>query len=60
MFVAPSKLEYDTLVRMFIEIAENIGLTVAHEKTDWGTTRLVFLGILIIGDKQLLSILEDK
>ena len=60
LLVAPSKHQCDHMVRTFIYVTERIGLTVAEEKTEWGTTRLTFLEILMLGDKLLLSIPEDK
>ena len=60
LFCAPSKQECNALVSIFMQITHDLGLTVAEEKTEWGTERLIFLGILIIGNKLLLSVPKDK
>ena len=60
LMVAPNAHDCNYLVRKFVSIAEQIGLEVAREKTVWASTRVTFLGILLVGDKAVLSIPEDK
>ena len=60
LFVAPSSGQANELVRLFIHIATKIGLTVAEEKTEWASERMVFLGILILGDYHLISVPKEK
>ena len=60
LYVAPTADECNHLVRTFIALASQIGLTMAEEKTEWATTWLTFLGILLLGDQFVLSIPDDK
>ena len=50
LFCGPTKQNANLLVRTFVERTKEIGLTVAEEKTEFGTPRIIFLGILIVGD----------
>ena len=47
-------------VRLFLRLCQDLGLKVAAEKTVWGTTRIVFLGILLDGDNLVLGIPMEK
>ena len=49
LFISDSKSECDYMVREFLRICEIIGFPVSHDKTEWGTDRIVFLGILLDG-----------
>ena len=60
MFIHESKAGADFMVRKFMEIARQIGLTIAEEKTEWGTSQLTFLGILVLGKHHRISIPDDK
>ena len=60
LFIQWKKLWCDQGMRVFLTICETICLPVAMEKTVWGTTRLVFLGILLDGENMILGIPEDK
>ena len=44
----------------FHELCEWLGVTLAKEKTVWGTTQLVFLGILLDGQRYFLGLPTDK
>ena len=59
-FCGATEVEYNQMVRTFIEISSFIGLTIAEEKTEWATLRIVFLGICLLGNKFVVSIPEDK
>ena len=48
------------MVRFFLHLCEQLGVPVAHEKTEWGDSYMVFLGILLDGEHQLLTVLEEK
>ena len=50
----------DSQVQVFLDICEQISFPVALEKTVWGNTLMVFLGLLIDTVKQLICIPQDK
>ena len=60
LYVAPARVECNHMVRTFIQFARQIGLTVAEEKTVWATHRLVFLRLLMVGDRFIVAIPDDK
>ena len=60
LFIAVSANRCNKLVKMFLELCEELGVPVAEDKTEWGTIRIVFLGILLDGEKFLLTVPEDK
>ena len=60
LFVAPSRSEANEMARTFISVATQMGLSIAEEKTEWATTSLIFLGILIIGDQSMIAVPEVK
>ena len=60
LFAAALKRECDRQVRTFLRICEQIQFPVAMEKTYWGTTILVFLGLLLDTERQLVCIPVDK
>ena len=59
-FAALYKLFCDGQVRQFLDICERINFPVSLEKTVWGTTIIVFLGLLINTISQTVSIPLDK
>ena len=46
LFAAALKQACDNQVQVFLDICKEINFPVAFEKTFWGTTMLVFLGLL--------------
>ena len=46
LFAAALKRVCDEQIRIFLQICEDINFPVALEKTFWGTTVLIFLGLL--------------
>ena len=60
LFAAMAKLLCNMQIRAFIEICEEIGMPVNLDKTFWGTTVLVFLGLLINTRAQTVSIPVSK
>ena len=60
LFVALLQYLCNNQVRTFLEVCEQIKFPVAMEKTFWGTTRLVFLGLLIDTISQTVSVPIDK
>ena len=60
LFAAITKWLCDHLIREFLALCKFINVPVATKKTEWGTTIIVFLGILLDGARLLLSISIDK
>ena len=60
LFAAITKWLCDQLIREFLALCKLINIPVTEEKTEWGTTLIVFLGILLDGARLLLSIPLDK
>ena len=50
----------DNMVRKFLQICQTINLPVAHDKTEWSTLQITFLGILLDGQQLKLCIPIDK
>ena len=47
-------------MRGFLKLCKQLGIPVALEKTEWGTTLIVFLGVLLNGIAHALGVPEDK
>ena len=60
LFVALIKNTCDQQVQVFIQVCNKISMPVAAGKTFWGTTRLVFLGLLIDSLLQIVCIPTEK
>ena len=60
LFTAIQKLLCNSQVQQFLDICNEIGFPVAIEKTHWGTTILVFLGLLIDTGRQVILIPKEK
>ena len=60
LFVETTKEACDRLVRVFLQVCELVGVPVSLEKTFWGSLQTTFLGILIDGNHQVLSIPAKK
>ena len=60
VFLALSKLLCDGMITQFLELSEEINLPVAIEKTEWSSTLLVFLGILMDGRNLVFSLPREK
>ena len=60
LFIARDEQEVNQLVRDFLAICEQIGCPVALDKTEWGTTSIVFLGVLLNGRRHCLALPDDK
>ena len=60
LFIHWRKLMCDEAIREFLELCSWLGIKIAMEKTEWGTTKIVFLGILLDGDNLILAIPEEK
>ena len=59
-FAALMKLCCDGQLNTFLKVCKEINFPVALEKTFWGSTLVVFLGLLIDSEKQIISIPIDK
>ena len=60
LFMAISKLLCDGMMTEFLELCSQIGCPISGDKTEWGTTLIVSLGILLNGRNHTLSIPVDK
>ena len=59
-FAALYKLLCDLQVQSFLDLCKDINFPVSLEKTFWGTTKLMFLGMLIDTIAQIVAIPDDK
>ena len=60
LFAAISRLICNYLIEQFLLLCSELHIPVAIEKTEWATTLIIFLGILLDGERLLLSIPLDK
>ena len=60
MFAALMKAACDGQVHVFLDICERIGFPVSLEKTVWGSTWMIFLGLLLDTENQRVCIPVDK
>ena len=60
LFAAIAKMLCDFMIRSFLQLCADLCIPVAIEKTEWGTTLMVFLGILLDGKRLLLSLPLEK
>ena len=60
LFIAYTKLLCDQMVASFLEICQKINCPIAEEKTEWGNTQVIFLGILLDGEHLILAIPNEK
>ena len=60
LFVARTDVLVNQMVRDFLNICSHLGVPVALDKTEWGTTQIVFLGILLDGRRHCLMVPDDK
>ena len=60
LFMALTKLVCNGMMSQFLQLCKDIGCPISMEKTEWGTTFIVFLGILLNGRSYTLSIPMEK
>ena len=60
LFVALAKLLCDGMIHEFLQLCKEISVLIMHEQTEWGGTTVIFLGILLDGEKMILCIPEKK
>ena len=60
LFISDSIEDVNWLVEQFIDMCQKLGVPIAVEKTEWGSTKMVFLGILLDGEMHILLIPKEK
>ena len=60
LFVAYLKSMCNKMIEDFLLICQTIGMPIALEKTEWATSLITFLGILLDGKRMTLGIPEEK
>ena len=60
LFLVIMKIICDFMINQFLLLCNELHIPVAEEKTEWGTTLIVFLGILLDGRRLLISIPLEK
>ena len=60
LFLAYTRQLCNQMIKGFLKVCDEIGVPIAMEKTEWATVRLVFLGILLDGERLILAIPEEK
>ena len=60
LFLAMLKALCDSLIHQFLELCELIGVPIATDKTEWATTPITFLGILLDGRSMTLALPMEK
>ena len=60
LFMALAKYICNMMIQRFLDLCSELRIPVANEKTEWATTTLIFLGILLDGEHLLLSIPIEK
>ena len=60
MLISLEEQQCNDMVRTFLQLCHDIGCPVALDKTEWASTNMVFLGILLNSEKHTLSIPECK
>ena len=60
LFVAKFLYLCNRYIQLFLDICEEIGVPMSDEKTEWASSQMTFLGMLLDGKKWLLSIPIEK
>ena len=60
LFLALLEWLYNFLIRKFLELCQEVGIPIAMDKTEWATTLIVFLGILLDRDTMTLAVPVEK
>ena len=60
LFLAVLKALCDQLIQEFLNLCNDLNIPVAVEKTEWGCSMIVFLGILLDGRNLFLSLPLEK
>ena len=60
LFIAISTNTCNQMVKCFLELCNTLGVPISNEKTEWGSARIVFLGMLLDGIKCIITIPQEK
>ena len=60
LFAAILESLCNLMLNTFLEMCNRLGVPISTEKTEWATTRIVFLGILLDGEMLILVVPEEK
>ena len=60
LFITIAKWICNQMIQQFLDLCNDLNLPVAAEKTEWGSTMIIFLGILLNGEKLILALPLDK
>ena len=60
LFISTEETFCNIMVRTFILLCKKINCPLATDKTEWATTSITFLGILLDGQRHLLAVPEPK
>ena len=60
LFIDTTKSGCNHLVRTFMQICQTVNFPLSDDKTEWASCRMVFLGILLVGDLHCLSLPQEK
>ena len=60
LFVAYARYICNQMIQGFLDICTTVGVPIAQEKTEWSSSIIVFLGILLNGIEMTLGIPEEK
>ena len=58
--IALSQVKCDHMIGTFHQLCNRLGVPIAKEKTIWATLMLVFLGVLLDGEKHIMAIPLEK
>ena len=60
LFLAYTLNRCNYLIAKFLKLCSEVGVPISEEKTEWATTRIVFLGMLLDRYWMLICVLEEK
>ena len=60
LFITISINSCNQMIRCFLQLCETLDVPISKEKTEWGSVRIIFLGMLLDGIKCIITIPEDK
>ena len=60
LFIAMLKRLCELMIRNFMQVCDQIGCPLSADKTEWPTTRIIFLGMLLDGQHLTISIPQQK
>ena len=60
LFIAFTTGRCNQIVNIFLQLCVEIGVPVSEDKTEWGSIKITFLGMMLDGDRFIITIPEDK